>query len=118
MRGGELPEDDPRYIPEDLVASLREERSALDPDMTDAQHAKKIFAEHAAAAASTIAHIAIHGSSERVRLDASKYVVERILGRVGDDVGEDDPIQKFMQGFIEKAEKFANAAGADLPPQE
>ena len=107
--GSEIPEDDPRYLPDDMVASLKTERSLLDPDMSEAEQSRHIFNEHAPAAAATIAHIAIHGTSERVRLDASKYVVERVLGRVGDDVGTTDPLKDFMNSFFQKAEAHANA---------
>jgi hypothetical protein len=107
----EMDEDDPRYIPENLVESLKAERSVLNPGQTQEMQTKEIFLEHAAAAATTIAHIAIHGTTERVRLDASKYVVERVIGRVGDDTGATDPLTEFMKGLSAEAEAFANKNG-------
>lgn len=46
--------------------------------------AKRLFNEHAADAALTIIHTAKHGSTDRVRLDAAKYITERALGPVKD----------------------------------
>jgi hypothetical protein len=109
----ELGPDDPRYIPDDLVEKMSEERSMLYPELTDEAYANKLFREHAAAAASTIAQIAMHGSTERVRFDAAKYITERVLGPVAQGGGTSDPLAELFKAVSEKAEQYANQGSTD-----
>lgn len=44
--------------------------------------AREIFKEGLVGAAGEIVHLSHHGDSERIRLEASKYVVERNLGKI------------------------------------
>ena len=110
----ELEPDDPRYIPDDLADRMREEQTVMGDTLTvtdvEAQNAaRKLFYETAAQAAATITQIAQHGTTERVRLDAAKYVVERVLGRLGEDTGSIDPLTAFMTGV----EVYANAGRSE-----
>jgi hypothetical protein len=109
----EMEPDDPRYIPEDLVLKLKDERTALNPDQTDEQQSRNIFLEHAPAAAATIAHIALHDPSSRMRFDASKYITERVLGRAGDDGGGSDPLEGFLEKLSKAAEEHANSGSKE-----
>jgi hypothetical protein len=75
--------------------------------------AKMHLIEQAPYAAAQIAQLAQHASNERVRLDASKYIVERVLGPSGQPTqGVKSPLQMVMSGFIKDAENFANGEGA------
>jgi hypothetical protein len=58
----------------------------------------------------SIVHIALYGSSERLRLDAAKYVTDRVLGRVGDDViiGKNSPLDQLIMNMQKAAEAHAN----------
>ena len=102
--------DDPNWVPDEILASMKMERSKGPTGEIESDEAisRRIFKENAPLAASAIARLAIHGASERTRLDASKYIVERVLGPVGNDVGAADPIRDFMEDVIQKAEAFAN----------
>jgi hypothetical protein len=44
---------------------------------------KRLFRENSVQAAMNIVTIANHGTTERVRYDASKYIIERVLGPLG-----------------------------------
>ena len=46
--------------------------------------ADKMLQENLVMAIQSIANIARHGTNERTRLDASKYITERVLGKVTD----------------------------------
>lgn len=47
---------------------------------TPKQTLRRLFEENSAGAAMRLISLSTHASSERVRLDASKYIVERVLG--------------------------------------
>ena len=49
-----------------------------------AKTAEQIFKQNAAMAAEQIVALALGAANERVRLDASKTIIDRVLGRVGD----------------------------------
>lgn len=89
------------------IAALVADPVPLDGESTG-QIAERMFAEHAVAAAASICQIAMYGQSERIRLDAAKYVTERVLGRVQDNPPkiDNDPYEKLMAECV----KFVDAA--------
>lgn len=106
-------EDDPTALTDEQIEALRTERTTIyaSDDGTEESHeaqARRIFRENAGVAATTLVNLAIHGVSERTRLDAAKYVTERVLGKIGDENGADDPLRSFMEDLAKKAESFAN----------
>jgi hypothetical protein len=104
--------DDPRYIPEDLMERLTEERTIVTNE-TEEQQTRRIFLERGPVAAATIAHIAQYGTTERVRFDASKYIVDRVIGVVGSDNGVSDPLKSFLDDLVVQAEQHANAGASE-----
>jgi hypothetical protein len=104
------------WIPEDALRSLVTEKT-LNPDESEEQTARRLLRENLPAAVLGIVHTSIHGESSRIRLDAQKYMVERVLGRVGDDAFGDDvsPVDSFaksMADAMDKIEQMANASAA------
>jgi len=67
-----------------------------------AKTAEQIFRQNASLAAEQIVALSLGGANERVRLDASKYIIERVLGRVGDmkPLGDDDAPWAGVYGAI------------------
>lgn len=61
--------------------------------------AKRLFDENAVDAAMAIIHICKHGSTDRIRFDAAKYITERALGPVAKDAAPemDDELMKFYK---------------------
>jgi len=93
------------WDPEHALAGLTAERALDDGD--DLAASERIFAENAVPAALSLVHLAVHSSNERIRLEASKYVVDRNLGRIGDTdplkaLGN-DPLVKFLRGVTVEA---------------
>lgn len=77
-----------------------------------AEIARMHLIEQAPFAAAQIAQLAQHASNERVRLDASKYIVERVLGPTGQPTqGVKSPLEMVMSGFIKDVENHANGEG-------
>ena len=71
---------DEYWDPDSIIDALADEKSAF--EMSDPQLAEKILKENSAMCAQAIVRIAVHSPNEKMRLDASKYVLERVLGRV------------------------------------
>ena len=91
------------------IEALAMERSLTEE--TEAQHAKRIFREHLVPAALSIAHLAVFGTNDKLRLDAAKYVVERNLGRIQDDPPkqDDDP----YEALIRECTSWVETAGEE-----
>jgi hypothetical protein len=69
---------------DEAIEALAMERS-VDPSLTEVDLARKILLENLPAAVQGLVHIAIHGGNESLRLNAQKYIIERNMGKVGDD---------------------------------
>jgi len=68
------------WIPEEALEGITMERSVR-PSETEQTMAERVFLENLPVAALSIVNLAIHSPSEKIRLDAAKYVVERNLGK-------------------------------------
>lgn len=114
------PEDsDDSWIPDEALNSLVAERT-VHPDESEEQLTRRLFRENSSSAALGIIHIAVYGTNERTRLDASKYVVERVLGKVGDDAfdAEKSPLELMLEGVMRQAETFTQVAATTNSAEE
>lgn len=80
--------------------------------------AADIIRDAAPIAARSIVHIAMYSLDERKRLEAAKYIIDRRLGRVGeekkDHEGEKTPLEDLLgDGVITEIEVFANNGEVD-----
>ena len=76
---------DKTWDPEKLLPELLLEAQYDDYDCTST--ASRILRENAITAAHSIAHLSAHAGSERIRLQASQYIVERTLeGKFDHDI--------------------------------
>jgi hypothetical protein len=89
---------------EELKLQLAAERELTDEDI--AKQTRRIFQERAPQAAVTICKLALHSPNERVQLQAATYVVERLIGRLADDIPatESNPYEDLMREIMEYAE--------------
>lgn len=87
------------WIPDEALNALVQER-AVHPEESPEQMARRLILENLGQVTLGVIHTALWGSNERTRLDAQKYLMERALGRVGDDAFGDvqSPIEKFLTG--------------------
>lgn len=97
------------WVPDEAIAGLVMERRVLGDESQESQ-ARRIFSETAAAAAASICHMAVHGTNERLRLDAAKYVVERVLGKAGDDPFVKNPVDELINSVTKYVEDAATTA--------
>jgi hypothetical protein len=85
---------------------MAEIESELFGEATDGQKAKRILNQAAVRAASTVADLATNGTSERIRLQASEVILNRVLGPAGKD-DQADTLQEFLTS-IEKLARQGN----------
>jgi hypothetical protein len=111
MRGSDENEyADESWVPDRELAFLTQERS-LRPEETSVERAKRLFVENVDTAAATLIWIAKNSESERNRAEASKYLMERVLGRAGDApaTGTLDDLFAALDRMNEKAAAQAQA---------
>jgi hypothetical protein len=82
------------WDPDEALASLKMERQVTSE--SEEVIARRIFRENLVQATQAICHLATYGLNEKIRLDAAKYVVERGLGRLGEDAGNEDPFETLL----------------------
>jgi hypothetical protein len=99
------------WLPEKAVESLKMERVLHNGEETDAQLSRRLMQEASPLIATGIIHTALHGATDRVRLDAQKYVLDRVLGKPGDDAYEtvQSPLETLVTLLTKDAEEYANA---------
>jgi hypothetical protein len=109
--------DGQEWLPDQQLEALTAERTVLSEEDEEAT-ARRIFRQSAPLIAQGIVHTAIHSPNERVRLDAQKYVTERVLGRVGDDAYAENPVETLLKGLFDEAEEHANANSSSTPSDQ
>jgi hypothetical protein len=70
-----MPEDELRILQSAPIRASRADEEKL---------AMQIFRDNLPLAANVICHLAVNAEKETTRLNASKYVVERVMGRIGE----------------------------------
>jgi hypothetical protein len=97
------PEDEQR-----LDEALRMERIAHEDESEEAL-TQRLFKENGARVAMGLVNIALKSPNERIRLDASKYVVDRVLGPLGKETYRaESPLEALVKQMQKDTESFAN----------
>lgn len=94
----------------DMKAALREASAIKDVgQISYADQTRHKFDEAAPAAAQQIINIALWGLDERRKLDAAKYIVDRVLGRIGEEKmadGKENPLEAMLGDVVRQAENL------------
>jgi hypothetical protein len=83
---------------------------------TESQMAGRMFRQNLVPAVRSLTQIALHSSNEKLRADASKYIIERNLGRVQDNppAPTHDPMQDLYNAvFGEQQDDYAPTEETD-----
>jgi hypothetical protein len=75
--------DDEQWVPDEALAALNME-GELEPEETSIERAKRLLTENVDTAAASVIWLARNSNQERIRLESSKYIMERVLGRAGE----------------------------------
>jgi hypothetical protein len=72
---------------------------SLYPNEDSLQRAKRLLKDSVDGAAATIIEIALHGSTEKLRLDAARTIMDRVMGPASSTVPVDDdgPLERMFK---------------------
>jgi hypothetical protein len=95
---------------EQALADAVSERTLLSTSYEE--QTKRHLDQAAPAAAMSIVNIALYSHDERRKLDASKYVVDRLLGRIGEEKqsAQGNPLEALLGDVVRTAEELANGS--------
>ena len=85
-------EEEDTWVSEDEVRALADEREILNYD--EVEQAERILKENLPAVTHSIIKLARSASSETVRLNAAKYVMDRNLGKITEPQTDEDDVLK------------------------
>lgn len=96
------------------LVDLAEESRLLDGDDI-ASTARRVLDEGTPACAAQLVHLALYGTTEKIRLDASSRVLDRSLGPANMAYQarhhQDDPLLSMLKLFTDEAETNPNLQG-------
>ena len=94
-----------RWVPDKVLQSIIDERM-MDPTLDVEAQTKQALKDSAVIAAKSIGYLSVHSANERIRLEASKYIVEQVIGKPGmKNDAEDDIISSFIKDVTESVAK-------------
>lgn len=95
-------EEKEQWVPDAAIQSMIMEKQ-IHTGETNSKTAQRLIDENSPVVAMSIIHLAIHSRSERTRLDAGRYVIDRVLGRVGEakEEDEDTPATLFAKSVMQ-----------------
>lgn len=100
--------DDRSYITDEDIEALNLER-LVHPTEKPEQLTQRVFDDNAGGAAMQIVNLARRAGSEGVRLKAACYVVDRVLGKVGDakipEDGKKDLFEELFESVVRTADE-------------
>jgi hypothetical protein len=84
--------------------SLELEQS-LYPNENSVQRAKRLLKDSVDGAAATLIEIALHGSTEKLRLDAASKILDRVIGPAASSQPTDDesPLERMLKDLEQAA---------------
>jgi hypothetical protein len=94
------------WDPDEAIESLQME-SSVSTDESPDKTATRLLNENVPYAVLAIIHLAQHSTNERIRLEAARYVTDRVLGRVQDTRpgGQKDPFETITGWLTEQEAK-------------
>lgn len=105
--GDEENSQDRDWIPDDALSSIISERQ-VHPEEDEEALARRLLRESVPQVTLGLIHTALHGGTDRTRLDAQKYLMDRVLGRAGDDAyGAVNPVDDFISDVTKLLEAEA-----------
>jgi hypothetical protein len=100
-------------MPEDELKLLQAQPKASPSVADNEKLCIQIFRDNAPLAAEIIGELAVHGEKESTRLNASKYIVDRVLGRIAENQGntQQDSFANLFDSVVREPTAEERAAG-------
>jgi hypothetical protein len=104
---------DQNWVPDALVNALVCERIA-DPEMSDEERARKTLTQTAPLAAQSIKWLALYSGNESVRLRASQYIIDGVVGGSFKAVGGEEDLLMELVGRLVANDEAEQPIGREL----
>ena len=93
------------WIPDEALEAMIMERT-FHPDEGNKKTSRRLIEENGPIVTQAMIYLAIHSQSERIRLDAGKYLIDRDLGRVSEETmaEEDSPVTDLISSVLRDIE--------------
>jgi hypothetical protein len=98
--------EDEKWVPDEALEAMTLE-AALRENESSIERAKRLLQENVDVAAASTIWLARSSTNERIRLEAGKYIMERVLGRAGDA-----PATGSLDDLFDKLDKMNEMAAA------
>lgn len=91
------------WVSDDDIENLASMEKTVHADESPEQTARRLLRENTPTAILKIIQLSKHGDTNRMQFEASKYIVDRVLGTAGSDAweGEKNPVQAFVDDVVE-----------------
>lgn len=104
---------DSEWVPDRAIEAIMLERQ-MEPDISDTALANKIMKENLPIVAANIVHTAKYANDPRIRLQAGTYVMDRMMGKVGNSVvTEDSPLDTMTDALMKLVAETADTPVVD-----
>jgi cyclophilin family peptidyl-prolyl cis-trans isomerase len=100
---------DPKWDSDEALENLKMERQ-VNPDLDNERLTKKLFDEASPLAAQTIINLALHGTNENTRLNAARYITDKVYD--GDGGPTRSRWEELVGEAVSDAELHANTGSA------
>lgn len=107
----------PDWMPEEELKLLQSQPKASPSVQDNEKLCMQIFRDNAPLAAEIIGELAVNGDKESTRLNASKYIVDRVLGRIQESQagsGKDEPWSDLFNAVAREPTAEERAAGTKV----
>jgi len=103
----EGPSESSSWLPDEALNAMIMERSVHRGEDNKGL-SRRLLDENTPVATQSMIWLAIHSQSERIRLDASKYLIDRSLGRIGEEqtASEDSETTKFLESVLSDVDQM------------
>ncbi len=89
------------WDPEEDIKALEEQSDVMGENEIDT--AKRLLKENLVGATAAITQIALYSDNEKLRFDASKYIIERNMGKADGTDNEGDPVEALIRRWQAEA---------------
>lgn len=99
MSAADYEPDDRSWVDTSALEAIALERNLRTE--TDEELSRRLLRESSPRAALSLIYLMDKSMNEKIRMDAAKYILDRSLGRIGEDiVQEDDPIMGILKSIV------------------
>jgi len=101
--------NDQEWLPDEALEIINCERITDPPERNDVDRAKTILERAVPMAAKSVAWLALHSGNEQVRLRASQYIIDGVIGGAWKTTGGEDDLLMALVNQLQENDDKPNA---------